>query len=171
MSGYSEIIQVMGAMVIFSLILLSSNAMILRNGMFQVEGELEREVIALGQEIIEESLTKSFDRVTVGAEAPPAQIPGGFTPADQLGRDPENTPRSQFTWFDEYHGWSDTFVTAHGEFEVSAEVFYVDPVQFEQVTGPTTFKKIEVTVQSRDLTRDGEPIRYRLEFIRNYYAD
>ena len=171
MSGYAEVIQVVGAMIIFGLILLSSNSMILRNSMFQVEGELEQEVIALGQEIIEEAQTKSFDQVTYNTEAPPADIPGGFTPPGQLGPDPGEPNRSDFNDFDDYHGWADQVTTEHGTFNLSAEVFYVDPVTLEQVEQQSTFKKIEVTVWSDQLTRGGEPIEYKLEFIRNYYAD
>ncbi len=169
MAGYSEIINVIGAMIIFSVILLSANSMIMRNSMMQVEGELEQEVIALGQEIIEEALSKSFDRVTVGAAAPPTDIPGGFTPASEF----ENTKtRSDFTAFEDYHGWSGTVETSQGTFELFSEVFYVDDVNFQYSTQPTTFKKIVVTITSIYLTnRSGDLIEYKLEFIRNYYAD
>jgi len=173
MNGYSEVIQVIGAMIIFSMILLNANAMILRNNLLQIEGELELEVIALAQEVIEEAMTKSFDQVTVGASAPPSQIPGGFTASGELGPDPGETNRSDFNDFDDYNGWSDdNVVTEHGRFQLRADVFYVEPVNFQMTSSRSTFKKIEVTVTNEHLTRsDGEPITYRLEFIRNYYAD
>jgi hypothetical protein len=172
MAGYSEVINVIGAMIIFSMILLNANSMIIGNSIKQVEGELEYEVIALGQEIIEEALSKSFDQVTVNAAAPPTLIPGGFTPSDQLGPDTGEAERTEFNDFDDYNGWSGTFQTEHGEFELSAEVFYVDENNFEYTTQHSTFKKIEVTVLSEYLVDGtGSPIEYKLEFIRNYYAD
>ena len=180
MAGYSEVINVMGAMIIFSMILLNANSLIIRNTLVQVEGELEQEVIALGQEIIEEALSKSFDEVTYNAAAPPSLIPEGFTHPDQLGPDAGEYNRSNFNDFDDYHGYESTFVTEHGEFEISVEVFYVEEeedlsegeITFVDSNSQTTYKKIEVTVTNEFLTRsDGEPVIYKLEFVRNYYAD
>lgn len=140
--------------------------------MMQVQSELEQEVIALGQEVIEEARTKSFDQVTVDAAAPPSVIPGGFTAADGLGPGSGETTRRSFNDFDDYNNWSDRFITEHGEFEVSAEVYYVDPVNYQKILSATTFKKIEVVVTSKFLRTGSDiPRKYRLEFIRNYYAD
>lgn len=161
----------MAAMIIFSMILMSANSMIQRNSMMQIDGELEQEVISLGQEIIEEARSKSFDNVTVNAAAPPAVIPGGFTGSGNLGADGGETNRTAFNDFDDYDGWSTTMTTNHGDFEVSVDVFYVDEVNFQQISVPSTFKKIEVTVQSAFLRSGDEPREYILEFIRNYYAD
>lgn len=172
MIGYSEVLQTMAAMIIFSVILMNANHMIQRNSMMQIEAELEQEVIALGQEVIEEARTKAFDQVTVNAAAPPSLIPDGFTPPEFLGADAGESSRANFNDFDDYNGWADTFTTEHGEFEVSAEVFYVDPVNYEKASQPTTFKKIEVRVTSKFLRTGADlPREYKLEFIRNYYAD
>lgn len=172
MVGYSEVLQTMAAMIIFSVILLNANHMIQRNSMMQVQSELEDEVIALGQEVIEEARTKAFDEVTHNAAAPPSLIPGGFTSSDMLGNDGVETTRQSFNDFDDYNGWSDTFVTVHGEFSVSAQVYYVDAVNYQKTLSTTTFKKIEVRVESQYLrTGTDIPRIYRLEFIRNYYAD
>jgi Tfp pilus assembly protein PilV len=171
MIGYSEVIQTMAAMIIFSMILLSANSMIHRNSMLQIGGELEQEVISLGQEIIEEARSKSFDQITVNAAAPPAIIPGGFTAAGNLGSDAGEANRAAFNDFDDYNGWSSTMTTTHGDFEVSVEVFYVDDVNFQKISTQSTFKKIEVTVESAFLRSGDDPTQYVLEFIRNYYAD
>lgn len=173
MSGYSEVIQVIGAMIIFSMILLNANSMILRNTALQIDGEIEQEVIALAQEIIEEAMTKSFDHVTVNAQAPPSQIPEGFSDSGLLGPDAGETSRPDFDDFDDYNNWSDnTIETEHESFSLEAEVYYVDPDTFQKTTSHSTFKKIEVRVTNEHLTRsDGSAVEYRLEFIRNYYAD
>jgi hypothetical protein len=184
MIGYTEVIQTMAAMIIFSMILINANNMIHKNTTMQIEGEIEQEIISLGQEIIEEARIRSFDRVVEEMNSlPPSDIPGGFTPASDLGPDtaPDfahnydaegNPDRSLFTDFDDYHGWNETFTTEHGDFDISVEVFYVDDVNFEYTSNPSTFKKIEVTVSSKFL-RDSNntPRNYTLEFIRNYYAD
>lgn len=171
MIGYSEVIQTMAAMIIFSMILLSANSMIHRNSMIQISGELEQEVISLGQEIIEEARSKSYDNVTVNAAAPPAIIPGGFTAAGSLGPDAGETTRADFDDFDDYNNWTETITTSHGDFSISVEVFYVDDVNYGKISTQSTFKKIEVSIQSEFLRSGDEPRNYKLEFIRNYYAD
>lgn len=180
MVGYGEVLQTIGAMVIFSLILLSATSMIQRNTYMQVEGELEQEVVALAQDIIEEGRTKEFDEVSVGAAAPPADIPGDFSAPSNLGpeaSDDQNSDgtisRHEFNDFDDYNGWEDVVETEHGEFNIRAEVFYVDETNFESTSTQTTFKKLRVYITSKYLDRQssGSPTLYSLEFIRNYYAD
>lgn len=171
MIGYSEVLQTMAAMIIFSMILMNANSMIHRNSTLHIDGELEQEVISLGQEIIEEARSKSYDNVTVNASAPPALIPGGFTAAGNIGVDSGESIRTSFNDFDDYDGWTTTMTTTHGDFDVSVEVFYVDDINYQKITSPSTFKKIEVTVQSEFLRTTNGPKEYVLEFIRNYYAD
>jgi len=184
MVGYGEVLQTIGAMVIFSLILLSATSMIQRNTYMQIEGELEQEVIALAQDIIEEARTKEFDEVSVGATAPPADIPGDFKTPSTLGPETSGTqdddqngdgkvPRHEFDDFDDYNGWEDVVETEHGEFNIRAEVFYVDETNFESTNTQTTFKKLRVYITSKYLDRQGSgsPTLYSLEFVRNYYAD
>ncbi|MEX0723632.1 MAG: hypothetical protein WD357_09500 [Gracilimonas sp.] len=172
MSGYSEIFYVMFAMVIFSVILANSNRLINRNSTIQIQGELEQEVIAIAQEIIEESQTKKFDEVNVGNELPPAGIPSDFTGYGSLGPDATETSRRYYDDFDDYDGHTETATTVHGDFDISAEVFYVDGTNYEFMSGKSTFKKIVVTIESEFLRNNaGEINSYSLEFIRNYYAD
>ncbi len=180
MVGYGEVLQTIGAMVIFSLILLSATSMIQRNTYMQIEGELEQEVIALAQDIIEEGRTKEFDEVSVGAAAPPADIPGDFETPSTLGpeaNDDKNgdgkVSRHEFDDFDDYNGWDDLVETEHGEFNIRAEVFYVDETSYDSTNTQTTFKKLRVYITSKYLNgqNSGDLTLYSLEFIRNYYAD
>lgn len=186
MIGYSEVIQTMAAMIIFSVILMNANHMIHRNTVMQVEGELEQEVIAIGQEIIEEARTKAFDENTYNPDTgedklPPSDIPGGFTNSPSLGLDSgdldayANCPsyeRTCFDDFDDYNGWEEVSTTPHGDFNLSVEVFYVDENTFEETGDKSTFKKIEVSITSEFLRDNTDTERsYKLEFIRNYYAD
>jgi len=172
MIGYTEVIQTMAAMIIFSMILISANSMIQRNSTMQIEGELEQEVISLGQEIIEEARSKAFDENTRGS-MPPSIIPGGFTPTSEFPskEEQETRNRSSFLAFEDYNNWSEVITTPHGDFNIDVEVYYVDEITYEQVESQTTFKKIDVTVRSEFLRGGDEPRIYKLEFIRNYYAE
>lgn len=169
MTGYSEVLQTIGAMIIFSLILLSATSMIKRNTYMQIEGELEQEVIALAQDVIEEARTLEFDQVSVDATAPPKEIPGDFTSPTGLGPG-SATERSQFDDFDDFNDWEDVIETEHGKFNIRAEVFYVDD-NFNKVNHRTTFKKLKVYISSKYLDSKGSNSKYSLEFVRNYYAD
>jgi hypothetical protein len=172
MIGYSEVLQTMGAMVLFSLMLLSANRMISRNTLMQVEGELEQEVVAVAQDIIEEARTKEFDAQSTGA-APPTNIPEDFTSPAGLGSSSSEDTRQEFNDFDDYNDWKETVSTEHGDFNIHVKVFYVDPDTFEKTNVETTFKKMQVFVTSKFLTKgdSNDPTQYHLEFIRNYYAD
>lgn len=170
MGGYSEVIQTLGAMIIFSLILLSANRMISRNTLMQIEGELEQEVIAVAQDIIEEAHTKEFDANSTGA-APPANIPEDFTAPSGLGPSGTEDNRQEFNDFDDYNGWEDQVETEHGQFNIRVEVFYVDPNTFEKTNNESTFKKMQVFITNDFLNKGGNKTEYKLEFIRNYYAD
>lgn len=189
MVGYSEVLQTMAAMVIFALILLSANRMIHRNTVMQVEGELEQEIVALAQDIIEEARTKEFDELSQG-KVPPTKIPQDFTSASNLGPDDEtadpepntnddiNTDgtfkRIEFDDFDDYNGWKDVLQTEHGKFNIETQVYYVNPNTYDSTgSGPTTFKKIKIYITSEFLKKNNSDklTKYYLEFIRNYYAD
>jgi len=69
MADYAALFQTITAMLIFSLVLVNANRMILRNDIMQVEGELEQETIALGQDILEEARTKEFDENSMAHRA------------------------------------------------------------------------------------------------------
>ncbi len=176
MAGYGELLQTMAAIVIFGLILMSANRMIQRNTMMQVEGELEQEVVAVAQDIIEEGRTLAFDENSQ-AEIPPAVIPENFTAPSDLGHDgpdeSDENDRRDFDDFDDFHGWDETVETEHGEFLIETEVVYVDSVDYDEINERSTFKKIRVNITNEFLKKNNSdaPTNYYLEFIRNYYAD
>lgn len=173
MAGYSEVIQTMAAMLVFSLILLSANRMIQRNNVMQVEGELEQETIALAQDILEEARTQEFDEQSMGP-LPPAKIPADFTPSGSLGRESgETSDRTTFDDFDDYDDWSGTVETEHGTFNLTSQVYYVTPDTYDSTGSQTTFKKLKVYITSDYLNKGdkNKPTKYYFEFIRNYYAD
>lgn len=173
MTGYSEVLQVIGAMVIFSLILMTSNSMMLRNTNMEIESELEYQVIALAQNLIDEAKVKQFDANT-SDPLPPSQVPSGFTEVSGLGPagDSNEDERHEFNDFDDYHGWSETVETAQGEFTISAEVFYVNETTYAPSSTQTRFKKLRVTITSEFLRTGSDSLqKYQFDYIKNYYAN
>ncbi|MFH5831261.1 hypothetical protein ACG2F4_06205 [Halalkalibaculum sp. DA3122] len=177
MAGYDEVIYTIVAMVVFSVILLSANSMILRNTQLQVEGELEQEVVAVAQNIIEESRSVAFDEMTVDG-IPPIQTPDDFTGSSNFGtkRSDETgetlSDRRTFDDLDDFHGWKDTFTIEGVDYELSARVRYADPATFDSTTTRTNFKRIYLKVENKFLKNSADqPIDYEFSYIRNYYAD
>lgn len=173
MTGYSEVLQVIGAMVIFSLILMTSNSMMLRNTNMEIESELEYEVIALAQDLIDEAKVKQFDANT-SDPLPPSEVPNGFTDVSSFGisGDSSEDERHEFNDFDDYNGWSETVQTAQGEFYIKTEVFYVNESTYTSSSTPTRFKKLRVTITSKFLKTESDSLQqYQFDYIKSYYAN
>lgn len=172
MVGTSEILQTLGAMIIFSLILLTANRMIQANTLREVESEAEGLAVSLAQNIIEEAQTKPFDANTINNNIPEI-IPGGFSSCGPGGC---GNNRGCFDDFDDYDGYTEdisTELTNSGveSFHLEVEVSYVTSPYFDMATGskltPTIFKKMVVTVTSDYLNNNDQEIK--LSYLRQYY--
>jgi hypothetical protein len=170
MVGYSEVIQTMAAMVLFSLILLTSNRMIFMNSQKEIESSAEKKAITIAQSYIDEARALPFDANTAGG--PPAQVPEGFSACGQANA-------TDFNDFDDYHGLNETVDWQKGSgdqaFNVDIEVLYVDKPDYDMASGHTgtpytPFKKMVVTVTSDYLTdNNGDNIEIRVPYLRRYY--
>ncbi|MEX1010547.1 MAG: hypothetical protein WDZ29_00645 [Balneolaceae bacterium] len=164
MNGYAEVIQVVGAMVIFSIILLSTNRYMLSNTQQQVASEVEMLAVTLGQDLIEEALLRPFDSVTVDGHIP-IQMPEEFAAPNFPHTTAGN--RSDIASYEGYHGWEEVMDTNLGPYEISAEVHYVtedDPAT--PTTIRTRHKRMVVTVTNPSLTN---PVR--VAYVRTYNHD
>lgn len=175
MVGFSELLQTMAAMVLFSLILLTSNRMIFLNSQKEVESSAEKKAITIAQTYIEEARALPFDANSISG--PPGTVPDGFT---ACGPGSGETTRADFNDFDDYHGFNDTVDWQPGSgdnaFDVDIEVLYVSPsADFDIASGHTgtpytEFKKMVVTVTSDYLTdNSGDKIEIRVPYLRRYY--
>lgn len=171
MVGYSEVLQTMAAMVLFSFILMTSNRMIHLNNIKEVESEVEKAAIVLAQTLIDEARVKAFDGETVGKI--PSDIPSNFT---ICGPNTGENSRDKFDDFDDYHGWTENIDTALGEnfFDMNVGVHYVSAPGYHFDDGDTTTlsesKKMRLTVTSPFHTDNtGQPIPITLEYLRHYY--
>lgn len=171
MVGYSEILQTLGAMIIFSLILLTANRYIQANTLREVESEAEKLAVSLAQDVIAEAQTKPFDANTISDI--PLYIPDGFS---SIGPGGCGNDRSCYDDFDDYDGYTEdisTELTDSGvqSFHLSVAVSYVSPPDFDMASGsklvPTKFKKMVVTVTSDYLKNNSQEIQ--LSYLRQYY--
>jgi hypothetical protein len=161
MAGYSEVIQVMGAMILFSLILLSTNRYMLSNTQQQVGSEVEMLGVTLAQDLIDEARLREFDAVTLDGDLPEA-IPGDFAEAPFPVSSVSS--REQIQTFSGYNGWQETIETNLGNYNISSEVHYVSSSDLNQeASSKTVHKRMIVTVTNPHLAT---PIR--AQYIKTY---
>lgn len=177
MSGYTEVLYVMFAMLIVSSMALNANRFIQINNNTLIEGQLESQVVAYAQDIIEESRALAFDEETTydnqGNSIVPVYIPDGFS---TLGPDGSETDRTLFDDFDDYHGFEETVTITGVDYFVNVVVEYVETNDYETYTvasGKSTLKRITVNIESDFLKKNigGDNTAYNFSFIRSYYAD
>jgi hypothetical protein len=168
MTGYTEVLQTMLAMVLVSFLVLNANRAIVTNNTTIIEGELEDQVIAIAQDFIDESRSTTFDAETVNGGVP-IDIPGGFS---AIGPGFGETDRTDFNDFDDYDGWTETItLTGSVEYQVSIEVDYYDNNTKSTTASKTTMKQMTIVVQSDELTENEVIKTYTFKFLRSFYAD
>lgn len=166
MSGYSDVMQVIGAMIIFSLVLLNVNRFMMNRDMQRTDTQMEYNAISHAQDIIERAQQLAFDAFTADGSIP-KNIPGDFT---ACGSGSGESVPSDFNDFDDYDGYTTTVKdpsnTSNTLYTITSKVCYVYDTDFTTCTGgtKTTHKRMTVTVSSPYIRND-----ITLSFIKSYY--
>ncbi len=174
MAGISDLIQTMGAIIIFSLILLTANRMILSNTAVEVETEAEKVAVSMAQSVIKKAQTLPFDANTANGSIPD-QLPEGFS---SCGPGSGESNPEDFNDFDDYDGYSTQKNTPLGNnsFTIEVAVSYVSESDgYDMSKGNkgndennrTFFKKMVVTVTSAYFENSSKEIK--LSYLRRYY--
>ncbi len=170
MNDYSDVLQVMGAMILVSVLITNVNRASFLNKAILIDGEYETEVTALAQDFMEESRSMAFDEETASGFVP-VNIPAGFS---TIGTDGSESSRADFNDFDDYEDYSEVITTIHGDFNVSVKVVYVNATTQLETASKSTLKKMKVSVSNASLTQfnnSKELKTYNFSYIRSYYAD
>jgi hypothetical protein len=156
MNDTSDLIFLMAAMVLFSILVTNSNRIFVRNTVMNVESQVEYNGIAVGQSIIDEARSRAFDHVTVGSGSrigdpdviPPGMVPSGFTAPANLGPEAGEV-YPNFNDFDDFDGLTLTRSTGLTDFDISVQVFYVNPATPTVPSAvQTTMKRMVVEISS-----------------------
>ncbi len=143
MTGMSEFIQVMGAMVIFSLILMNMNRFMVLNDLALVQNEYEQVAMAAGQSIINEARVQRFDENDETYTAHNKLGPEGSENRQNVSDPPYND-------FDDYHGYYETRNINGVDYNLGVEVCYVEQADLDQcVDYVTEHKYMTVEVDNR----------------------
>lgn len=138
---------VLGAIVLFAVLLPSLNEAIFTSDSTQVVTQVENSAMAVAQGILSEAATKKFDEVCITTLP---QNPSQLTPTSGLGADAgEYYPN--YDDLDDYASLSlvDTTTLLSVPFTVTAEADYIDPDNPGSTSSSQTFvKRLRVTVTS-----------------------
>jgi type II secretory pathway pseudopilin PulG len=147
MFNTGQMILVLGAMVLFAIVLPSVNSAIFYSDSNQVLTKVENSAISIAQKYLSEAATKKFDEVCMTNRP---LVASQLTPTANLGCDAgENYPN--FDDVDDYSHFSivDSTTFPSVPFNVNATVDYVDPNNPSVVSSSQTFiKRLRVTISS-----------------------
>jgi len=168
MINTGQMLLVLAALVLFSLMLPSVNQTMLYGDQNQVLTRTENSAMALAQGILSEAATKTFDEVCFTSIP---HITAQLTPISDLGSDAGET----YPFYDDIDDYADlsivdTSAFVSVPFTITATVDYVDPNNISTVSSvPTFVKKLTVVVVSPFLldAASGDSVAIALE---RYYA-
>jgi len=162
MEGKASLLIVMGAMVIFSMLLMNINGFLLQNNTSQIDSQMSYTAAGLSQEVIDLAKTKAFDESTVGGKYP-HNIPTAFSTT--LGPESGET-YADYDDFDDYNdGITRTVTTDLGDFNINVKVTYVNDTDFNQISlAPTTHKRMIVYVSNPTMADT-----VAMTYIKSYY--
>ncbi|MFO7800082.1 MAG: hypothetical protein R6V22_09920 [Rhodohalobacter sp.] len=161
MMGYTEVIQVMGAMIIFALVLTTANRFMLNNDTVRVSSEVEVRAVSIAQDVIELSKTVFFDAATTG-NIVPDDVPNDFVNGNPIPTTTATTLQN-IDSFEEFNGYTETFTSDLGDFDLSVVVEYMESDLITSTTDKTIYKRISVTVANESMMND-----VNLSYIRVY---
>lgn len=170
MMNTGQVLMVLGALLLFSLMLPSLNQTILYNDRTLWATNSELAAMSLAQKVIDEAGSKAFDVVCLTSHP---QTPSQMTAPGSLGPAPGET-YPNFNDLDDFHGVTilDSLTLPSILFFISGQVTYVNPANPAQDVGYQTFlKRLRVTVTGPYLVNpaSGDSTQIVLEQIFAYY--
>ena len=157
--GNSQMILIVGAIVLLSVLSINANRSILTSTETTVNSEAILAATAMANELMNEICTKAYDEASVTSLITETNIPNSFTSSQYLGPDGENYPA--FDDIDDFNGYSRVTPSPRtGNFSSQVTVDYVNINNPDvAVAMKTRLKRIEVAVTNTTL----------LDTLRLYY--
>ncbi|MFZ1289830.1 MAG: hypothetical protein WAR79_07055 [Melioribacteraceae bacterium] len=148
------------AMILLSIVIINVNRNSLTNSKNIDETKFEILAVSLGNAIIQEAFSKSFDEQTANNNL----VNDEDELTLSLGHESGELNRKDFDDFDDYNNYTEntksdsTIISA--DFTIKCNVYYVDPsVSLDSVSNRTYHKRIEVLVTSPFLNEGQDTIR------------
>jgi hypothetical protein len=163
--GMGQMLSVLGALMLLSMVSLGINSMIISKTTTMLEAEASLSAVSLAQTMIDEIQTKSYDASTVGSRIYDASDfttasglgPNGLTETPYVPKPDTYNPFRSVKYYndvDDYHLYRRRASTPIlGYFDILDSIYYVkesDPST--KSTTQTFFKKIVVKVTHRNMS-------------------
>ncbi len=158
----NQTLTVLLALVLFGMTTLGINALLVDKTTVMLEAEASLTAVSIGQTMIDEIMTKSYDAVTANGTR---IYDSTFTVPDQLGPsaaenllvpkpDVSNLSDKYYNDVDDYHLYSRIVSTPIlGDFTLSDTVYYVSQDNMDvKVNYRTNLKKITVAIRHRNMS-------------------
>jgi hypothetical protein len=169
-----QMLMVLGALVLLSLVALSINAMLVNKTTTMLEVESHLDAISLGQSMLDEILTKPYDAVVANGvtkifDSSGFTASGGLGPSGAEGSsvplpEPPDTAVAfkslkYYNDVDDYNGYKRlAYTNALGTFSIIDTVYYVSETDPRVRSTPQTFfKKIVVTIRHPNMYPSNVP--------------
>ncbi len=163
MADASNLILVVGAVMLFGIILTSTLPVIYGNQRAMVNVDQESQAVELAEEMVNIARSRTFNSAVYDEDLENPTWPDDF---NDLGGAPDDAQLTQFTGMDHFHGYVDTVRTEQGSWRREVELQWLDEVDPDVVvgTGPSFHKQIRVTVESLDTDGDVELVAQRTSY-------
>jgi MSHA pilin protein MshD len=144
-----QTILTMGALILFSTLMVTMNTSYQTSGELVIQSELGITASSLGTSLIEEAISKAFDKSTDTAIATSLSF---LTPSSSLGPD-DGEMYPHFNDFDDYNKLTLTqTIEKSGVFTLKSRVMYVAFSNMDaSSSAPTWNKKISVQVTCKEM--------------------
>jgi hypothetical protein len=170
MTNSGQMLLVLGAVILFSLILLGINGSVLYSDKSMTTSKVELNAMAIAQKYMSEAATKKFDQAVYNPSLQPPIWPSLFTAPGLLG--PESGEiYPNFNDVDDYNGLSivDSTSMPSVRFTITGSVTYVnDNNPSQPVNTQTHVKKVRITVSSTFLVNPANKQPQPIYFERLY---
>ncbi len=144
MIGSDDMLLTIGAIILFSILVLNANSTILLSTETTVQAEYLSTAVDLSERLMMEIVSKNFDENTINASPDTTGL------SSHLGTDGEVYPK--YDDIDDYNGYKVTVKTKYSDsYTSNVKVQYVNPGNFSPSNIPTSMKKITVSTYSPSL--------------------
>ncbi|GMU86117.1 MAG: hypothetical protein AMXMBFR48_13590 [Ignavibacteriales bacterium] len=146
--GYSQLILLLGSLVLLGLLGLSQNNSLNRNTEYNMYNQALFTGTGVAQSMLEEVLSRDFDEVTLTRNL---TIPDSLTAPGELGKENGESLVTQFDDVDDYHRFTRTdSLDIFGNYHLQVSVHYIASMSPDnKITSKSFMKRINVSLYNR----------------------
>jgi hypothetical protein len=157
MTNKTQILLIMGAMMLIAQVSMNVNSSVLDNSELSYENQAIIDATVIAQTMVREVGAKSFDQKTVTGKV---LVADSLTAPNKLGKETGET-YATFNDIDDYNGYTKVDSTSRlGKFDVGVRVWYTTlALRGESTNVPTFMKTVAVKVKGNPYWKDSLEVK------------